>query len=94
MHLSANIAFLDKRRNAYILNFMFKRKEHEIYLDNRNLQTRAFQAPTFIVPNYNIKQFTNSLLYKGSTLWNQLPNDVKNIDTFLAFKNKIKQLSK
>ena len=94
MHLSANLAFLDKRRNSHILNFMYKRKENEIYLDKRDLQTRAFQAPKFIVPKYNIKLFTFSIIYKGSILWNQLPNDVKNIDTFLAFKNKTKQLSK
>ena len=84
MHLSANLAFLDKRRNAHILNFMYKRKDHEAYLDDRALPTRAFQAPKFIVPKYNIKQFTQSLLYKGSTIWNQLPNDIKNINTFLA----------
>ena len=94
MHLSANLAFLNKRRNSHILNFMYKRKENEIYLDKRDLQTRAFQAPKFIVPKYNIKLFTFSIIYKGSILWNQLPNDVKNIDTFLAFKNKTKQLSK
>ena len=69
-------------------------KRNEIYLDKRDLQTRAFQAPKFIVPKYNIKLFTFSIIYKGSILWNQLPNDVKNIDTFLAFKNKTKQLSK
>ena len=94
MHLSANLAFLDKRRNSHILNFMYKRKENEIYLDKRDLQTRDFQAPKFTVQKYNIKLFTFSIIYKGLILWNQLPNDVKNIDTFLAFKNKTKQLSK
>ena len=94
MHTSANLAFLEKRRNAHILNFMYKRKDHETYLDNRALPTRAFQAPKFTIPKYNIKQYTQSLLYKGSTLWNQLPNDVKNIDTFLALKNKTKEMSK
>ena len=94
MHLSANLALLDKRREAHILNFMYKRKEFDIYLDNRHLPTRAFRAPKFTVPKYNNKQFTNSLLYKGSQLWNELPNEIKNTDTFLAFKNIIKQRSK
>ena len=94
IQLSANLAFLEKRRNAHILNFMYKRKDREIYLDNRVLPTRAFQAPKCTIPKYNIKQFTQSLLYKGSTLWNQLPNDIKNIETFLAFKNKTKEMSK
>ena len=94
MHLSANLAFLEQRRNAHILNFMFKRKDQENYLDNRVLPTGAFQAPKFIIPKYDIKQFTQSLVYKGSSLWNQLPNDIKNINTFLAFRNKTKELSK
>ena len=94
MHLSANLALLEKRREAHILNFMYKRKEFDIYLDDRHLPTRAYQAPKFTVPKFNNKQFTNSLLYKGSQLWNQLPNEIKNIDSYLAFKNTTKQRSK
>ena len=94
MHLSANLALLEKRREAHILNFTYKRKEFDIYLDDRHLPTRAYQAPKFTVPKFNNKQFTNSLLYKGSQLWNQLPNEIKNIDSYLAFKNTTKQRSK
>ena len=32
-----------------------------------------------IVPNFNIIQFKNSILYKGSSMWNELHNETKNI---------------
>ena len=73
---------------------MYKRKENPVYLDQKNLQTRAYQAPKFIVPNFNIIQFKNSILYKGSSMWNELHNETKNIPTYLAFKEKTKILSK
>ena len=94
LHHRANLALLDKRRDSHILSFIYHRKDHVQYLDTRPLPTRAHQAPKFLIPNYNITQFKMSLLYKGSNLWNNLPNDIKNIDNFLAFKEKIKELSK
>ena len=94
LHARANLAILEKRRNSHILNFMYKRKENPVYLDQKNLQTRAYQAPKFIVPNFNIIQFKNSILYKGSSMWNELHNETKNIPTYLAFKEKTKILSK
>ena len=94
LHARANLAILEKRRNSHILNFMYKRKENPVYLDQKNLQTRAYQAPKFIVPNFNIIQFKNSILYKGSSMWNELHNETKNVPTYLAFKEKTKILSK
>ena len=77
-----------------MVNFMYKRKDKSSYLDQRNLQTRAYQAPKFIVPNFNLTQFKSSILYKGSSLWNELQTETKNIPTFSAFKNRTKALSK
>ena len=94
LHARANLAILEKRRDSHILNFMYKRNDDIHYLDNRQLQTRAFQAPKFIVPNYNLTQFKNSILYKGSKLWNDLHTETKNIQTYSAFKTKTKKLSK
>ena len=73
---------------------MFKRQGIDEYLDKRNLATRAYRSTKFLVPNYQIAHFKTCLLYKGSKLWNELPIDVKNIDTYLAFKEKTKFLSK
>ena len=94
LHARANLATLEKRRNSHILNFMYKRKDNPVYLDTKKLQTRAYQASKFTVPNFNITQFKNSILYKGSSLWNELQTETKNIPTYSAFKDKTKALSK
>ena len=73
---------------------MYKRKDDSTYLDQRKLQTRAYQEPKFDVPNFNLTQFKNSTSYEGSSLWNELQTDLKNIPTYSAFKNKTKLLSK
>ena len=94
LHTNANLATLKKRRDSHVLNFMYKRKGMEIYLDRRDLPTRTHEATTFLVPNFQLTQFKNSLLYKGAIMWNQSPNELKQIDTYIAFKEKTKLLSK
>ena len=94
MHQNANLAFLHKRRNSHLLNFMYKRQLNKDYVDNRTLPTRPYQATKFTVPDYNLTQFKNSIIYKGSTMWNELPTEIKNIDTYTLFKEKTKMLSK
>ena len=47
-----------------------------------------------LVPNFQLTQFKNSILYKGVDMWNNLPNNLKQIDTFSAFKDKTELLSK
>ena len=94
IHSNANLAFLDKRREGHILNFMYKRQSMDEYLDKRNLATRAYNSTKFVVPKYQITHFKTSLLYKGSNLWNQLQTEIKNIETYSAFKEKTKFLSK
>ena len=64
------------------------------YLDKIDLATRAFTASKVLVPNYQLTHFKDSLLYKGSKLWNELPTEVKQIDSYLGFKDKTKLRSK
>ena len=92
LHVRSYIAL--RKRDSHMLNFMYKRKDTPTYLDQIFLQTRAYQAPKCIVPNYNLTQFKKSILYKGSSLWNELQTKTKNIETYSAFKNKTKLLSK
>ena len=46
--------------------------------------------------SYKLKggMFIYKGLYKGSKLWNELPTDIKAIDTISAFKEKTKTMSK
>ena len=68
--------------------FMYKRKDIPTYLDQKELPTRAYQAPKVIVPTFNLAQFKKNILYKGSSLWNELHTKTKNTETYSAFKTK------
>ena len=90
MHLDTNLAFLDKRRDSHLLNFMYKRQTNTQYVDTQDLPTRAYQATKFIVPDYNLTQYKSSILYKGSAMWNELPTETKNINSYTSLKEKTK----
>ena len=83
---SANVAKLSKRRDAHILNFMFKKKSSPNLLDIKDVNTRARAAPLFktIIPK--CEKYKNSVFYIGAIRWNSLPVDVRNTDSFDHFK--------
>ena len=84
---SAGVAKLDKRRNAHLLNYMYKKKQCIELLDIKNVNTRARAATLFktIIPNCEKKE--RSVLYKGAVEWNSLQVIIRNIDTYHSFKN-------
>ena len=84
---SAGVAKLCQRRNAHLLNYMYKKKECIEMLDIKNVNTRARKAPIFktIIPS--CEKYKNSVLYKGAIKWNSLPAEVRNTDTYDSFKN-------
>ena len=85
--VSAKLAKLDKRRDAHLLNYMYKRKECIELLDIKNINTRARAAPLFktIIPK--CEKYKNSALYLGAIRWNSLPVNIRNIGTYNSFKN-------
>ena len=52
--------------------------------------TRLNSQLNIMVPKPNIEQFKQSFLYQGSTLWNNLPNDVKKSNSLSQFKRLYK----
>ena len=48
--------------------------------------TRSQQNKTLLVPKPNIEQFRRSFSYMGTTLWNSLPQMVKDQESLAAFK--------
>ena len=90
-HKSTGVPFLKHRRSAHVNNFMFGRKSNKALLNNREIRTRAHDAPLFNVVMPRCEAFKRSVGYFGSTDWNNLPAEMRNIDTYLAFKYKQKQ---
>ena len=65
---SADVAHLGRRREAHILNYMYKNKEKEELLDIKNVNTRCRVAPLFktVIPScekYKNSAFTMVLFY-------------------------------
>ena len=79
---SADVAYLGRRREAHILNYMYENKEKEELLDIRNVDIRSRAAPLFKTVIPNCEKYKNSALYHGAILWNVLPVNIRNIDSF------------
>ena len=94
VHKVLKVPFLQDRRKAHVLNFMFHRKFRVDLLNNREIRTRAHDAPLLNVHIPRCEAFKRSVSYFGSTAWNNLPPDTRNRDPFLVCKyhNKIGML--
>ena len=91
-HKEAKVPFLKERRRAHTLNFMYKRKcGKPNLLNNREIRTRAHDAPLFQVGIPRCEAFKRSVGYFGSTLWNDLTPTVRNINSYQEFKLKQKK---
>ena len=93
LHQSVQLPKLDVRREAHLLNFMYKYKENKLYLNNRNIRTRLHDAPVFKTVKPNVEKFKNNIFYNGAVKWNNLTSDIRNIETYDKFKLKSKQWS-
>ena len=62
-HKLANTPFLSDRREAHTLNFMYKRKSNKKLLNNREIRTRAHDAPLFAVTIPRCAAFQHSAGY-------------------------------
>ena len=64
---------------------LFERKQSSYNLRNKDL----LQIPKFQTITYG----ANSITYRGSYLWNSIPDVVKSCDSVLSFKRKIREWS-
>ena len=56
-------------------------------LHGREIRTRAHDAPLFNVIIPRCEAFKRSVGYFGAVGWNELPPNVRNLNTLLEFKN-------
>ena len=82
----AKVAKLDNRREAHLLNYMYKKKDCIELLDIKKINTRARAAPLFktIIPK--CEKYKHSVFYHGAINWNSLPVKIRNISTYNSFK--------
>ena len=89
-HKIAKVPFLKDRRKAHVLNFMYKRKGDVSLLNNREIRTRAHDAPLFKVSVPRCEAFKRSVGYFGAVAWNDLTPNVRNVISYGEFKHKRK----
>ena len=77
---------LTHRAEAHLLKLMYKRALSDQYLDNTEGVTRLHDGPVLRTPFPNNETFRKSVVFRGATLWNDLPADVRNLPTFDSFK--------
>ena len=82
----SNVPFLEDRRKAHVLNLMYLRKKKVHLLNNRDIRTRAHDAPLFNVSVPRCETYRRSVSYSGGTAWNNLSPEALNEDCYLAFK--------
>ena len=92
LHIQTKIPLLGARREAHVNNFMFGRLSDPELTDERDIKTRAHDAPLFRVKIPNLTSYKRSVEYAGSVQWNNLPVDIRGIANLEAFKLKQKSL--
>ena len=92
LHFITKIPMLEARRIAHINNFMQARTARIHLMDNRDIRTRAHDAPLFSVNIPNVEAYKRSVEYAGSVRWNNLDKELRGIKDSKVFKAKQKSL--
>ena len=96
LHINAKLNKLEDRRSVQLLKEMFKRSKDPKYLKQFRAGpvTRSMTTKTLNVPYFRNAQAQKSILFRGSNLWNNQPNIIKNINDQHIFNLKMKGLLK
>lgn len=90
MHNLSGISYLAQRREQHLLALMYKRAFKEEYIDNTVRITRQGDSKLLLLPTPKTNKIMNAPIYRGSKIWNDLPNKIRNASSFLVFKNLIR----
>ena len=86
MHQSVQLPKLTMRREAHIVNFIFKYRNDVKYINNRDVRTRLHDAPVFITKKPNNEKYKQNVFYYGAIKWNNFPVNVRNTESYEKFK--------
>ena len=87
LHVLTACPKLQDRRRAHVNIFMYKRTARADLIDNREIRTRAHDAPLFKVKVPKKESYKRAVEYFGAVQWNSLPVDVRNIQNIETFKH-------
>ena len=93
MHQLADIALISDRQKLHLQTLMYDRAQCSEYQATPTRNTRQTEAVTLIVPKPKTSRLAKAPIYRGSRMWNDLPNHVRKAGTKKEFKLKLKALS-
>lgn len=80
---------LQERRDTHLLNLMYGRSKQMAYRDLRDIPTRTHQGCPLYIPKPKVNAYMKSPLYRGGTLWNNLPAKIQTAPTYNSFKSNL-----
>ena len=70
---------------------MFKQKNNKDLTVNREIRTRRHDAVVYETCIPNLELYKKGTIYRGILEWNSLPVNMRNVQTFTAFKEQQKK---
>ena len=70
---------------------MIKQKENPELVVHRDIRTRRHGAVVFETDRPNLQNYKKGAIYRGVEEWNNLPVEIRNIESFIAFKGNQKE---
>ena len=90
LHSVSNVIMVNTRRKRQILTCIWRNIENGVIeTSNPVRHTRANIAPTIYLPVPRQTLFKKSVFYYGATLWNQLPANIRLLQTLEGFKSEL-----
>ena len=86
LHNTCNVNKLSHRREAHLLNFVYKRALNMEYVQEGNRNLRRFDATIMKEIKKNNKKFERSILFQGAKMWNGQTVEDRSIATHVLFK--------
>ena len=90
MHEKAKVQYLAQRRETHLLSLMFKRSFQTEYVEANNRKTRQSEGRILAVPHPNTNKYKKAPRYCGSKMWNELPFRVRDTNSIVVFKNRVR----
>ena len=91
LHNTCNINKLKDRREAHLLNFVYRRAQNIEYVQEGNRVLRRYDAPVLKEFKSNNKSFERSILFRGALSWNGQSVEDRNTINHKTFKKMQKR---
>ena len=91
LHQQTQTANLITRRSCNIKKYMFKQMDNIELIKRPKVNTRLNDAVVFVTSKPNLEKYRNNPLYRGALVWNALSPELRNIETYVRFKDYCKK---